>query len=261
LRTFVFCAALAIAASAGAQELVSVPSRAGVTHSFVIADMAGHAPQAVALLYVGGEGVIRLRMEEGHVKYGARNFLPRSREEFARNGIVPAIMDAPSDLQELSDHYRASDTQTVDARAVIGELKKRYPGLLVYVVCTSRGTLSAAYLGRALGDEVAGVVLTSSLFVPPGRRGGFSLRDFDYSSIKAPLLFVHHRDDTCPQTPYAVAARLGERYPLISVRGGKAAESGPCEPFAAHGYYGKEAQTVDAIAAWMLHRPYPKDIE
>jgi len=261
LRTFIFCAAFAIAASVGAQEMVSVRSRPGVTQSFVIAEMAGHAPQAVALLYVGGEGVIHLRMEEGRVKYGARNFLPRSRDDFARNGLVPVVMDAPSDREELSDHYRASDEQTSDARAVVVELKKRYPGLPVYVVGTSRGTLSAAYLGRALGDEVAGVVLTSSLFVPPGRRGGFSLRDFDYSSIKAPLLFVHHRDDTCPQTPYGVAARLGERYPLISVRGGKAAESGPCEPFAAHGYYGKEAQTVDAIAAWMLHRPYPKDIE
>ena len=261
MRTFVFCAALAFAASAAAQEMVSVASRPGVTQSFVIADMAGHAPQAVALLYVGGEGAIRLRMEEGRVKYGTRNFLPRSRDEFARNGLVPVVMDAPSDRAELSDQYRTSDEQTADARAVVAELKKRYPGLPVYIVGTSRGTLSAAYIGRGLGDEVAGVVLTSSFFVAPGRRGGFSLRDFDYTSIKAPLLLVHHRDDTCVATPYAVAARLGERYPLISVRGGKPAESGPCEPLAPHGYYGKEAATIDAIAAWMLHRPYPKDIE
>jgi len=54
---------------------------------------------------------------------------------------------------------------------------------------------------------------------------------------------------------------MAPRYELISVSGGKAAESGPCEPFAAHGYFGREAQTVDAIARWMLQRPFPKQVE
>jgi hypothetical protein len=48
---------------------------------------------------------------------------------------------------------------------------------------------------------------------------------------------------------------------LISVTGGKPPESGPCDPFAAHGYFGKEAETVDAIAGWMLRKPFAKDIE
>lgn len=255
-----FLAAL-VAACAGAQEMVTVPSRAGVTQSFVIADMAGHAPQAVALLYVGGRGAINLRAENGHVKFGARNFLPRSRDEFALNGIVPAIMDVPSDRDELVDQYRASDEQTVDARAALAELKKRFPGLPVFIVGTSRGTLSAAYVGRALGSDIAGVVLTSSIFVAPGRRGGPSLRDFEYASIKAPLLFVHHRDDTCQATPYFAAAGIAGRYPLVSVRGGKPAESPACEPLSPHGFYGRERVTVDAIAAWMLKRPFPKEIE
>ena len=250
-----------VAAHAAADEMVSVPSRAGVRQPFVIADMAGRAPQAVAVLYVGGGGTIRARMEDGQVKYGARNFLPRSRGEFARNGIVPVIMDAPSDLAELSEEYRSGEEQVADATAAIAEVKKRYPGLPVYIVGTSRGTLSAAYLGRALGNEVAGVVLTSTVFIPPPRRPALSLQGFDYASIKGPLLLVHHRDDSCSVTPYWAAARVGERYPLISVRGGKPAESPPCEPLAAHGFYGKEAETVDAIAAWILKRPFPKDVQ
>jgi hypothetical protein len=48
---------------------------------------------------------------------------------------------------------------------------------------------------------------------------------------------------------------------LISVTGGKPPESGPCDPFAAHGYFGKEAETVDAIAGWMLKNPFAKNIE
>jgi hypothetical protein len=47
---------------------------------------------------------------------------------------------------------------------------------------------------------------------------------------------------------------------LITVKGGKPPESGPCEPLAQHGFYGKEAETVDAIAGWMLKRPYAKEI-
>jgi hypothetical protein len=45
------------------------------------------------------------------------------------------------------------------------------------------------------------------------------------------------------------------------VKGGKPPQSGPCDPFAAHGYFGKEAETVDAIAAWMLKKPFAKEIE
>ena len=45
------------------------------------------------------------------------------------------------------------------------------------------------------------------------------------------------------------------------VRGGKPPESGPCDPFAPHGYFGREAETVDAIAAWMLKKSHPKDID
>jgi hypothetical protein len=86
------------------------------------------------------------------------------------------------------------------------------------------------------------------------------LAGFDWSSIKAPLLFVHHTGDRCGSTPYEEARRLAARYPLISVSGGRPPESPPCEPLAEHGFYGREAETVDAIAAWMLKKPFPKEI-
>ena len=240
--------------------MVTIPTRPGVTQSFLVAEMDGLKPEAVALLYIGGSGNINLRVEDGRVTFGDRNFLPRSRSEFARNAILPVVMDAPSDQRDLPDHYRMGGEQTADARGVIAELKKRYPGLPVYVVGTSRGTLSAAYVSRALGDDIAGVVLTSSLFTSRRRGGSASLQGFDYASIKVPLLFVHHREDACDMTPYSRAAGLADRYPLVSVNGGKPAESGPCDPLSAHGFLGKEAETVDAIAAWMLKRPLPKEI-
>jgi predicted alpha/beta-hydrolase family hydrolase len=255
-----FVAALAASPCALPQELVSVPTRPGVTQPFVILSMQGREPAAIALLYIGGGGRINARNDNGNLTFGARNFLPRSGAEFARNGVLPVVMDAPSDQRELSDGYREGSEQTADARVVIAELKRRYPGLPLYIVGTSRGTISAAYIGRDLGAEVDGVVLTSSLFGGPKRQVA-SLRGFDYGKIRSRLLFVHHREDGCEHTPYAAAARLGARYDLVSVSGGRSAESAPCEPFSAHGYFGKEAATVDAMAAWMLKRPFLREIE
>ena len=256
-----FCCVVLLAFSwaAEAQEIVSVASRPGVTQSFFVAGMGGRKPEAVALLYVGGDGIIRLRTEGGQPKFGTSNFLPRSRGEFIRNGVQPVVMDSPSDHPTgLTDHYRSSKQQAEDARAVLAELKKRFAQLPVFLVGTSRGTISAAFLGRDLGDEIAGVVLTSSLFTSSR---GASLSGFDYDSIKAPLLLVHHREDNCQQTPYNEAQRLSARFPLISVKGGKPPESGPCDPYAAHGFWGKEHETVDAIAAWMLKKPYSREID
>lgn len=260
MRVFAFLAAFA-SAGAAAQEIVTLATRAGVTQSFVILGMDGRQPEAVALLYVGGGGRINLRREGGEVKFSSRNFLPRSSGEFARNGLLPVVMDVPSDQSELTEGYRMSAEQAVDARAAVKELKKRYPALPIYLVGTSRGTISVAYLGRDLGDEVAGVVLTSTMFGSGNpRRQAPTLRGFEYTRIRTPLLFVHHREDACEHTPYASAAKLASRYALISVKGGKPAESHACEPLSAHGFYGVEAQTVDAIAAWMLKKPFAKEI-
>ena len=148
------------------------------------------------------------------------------------------------------------------AKKFADELKKRFPTLPIYLVGTSRGTISAAFVGRDLGREVAGVVLTSTMFGSSNpRRQAPTLRGFDYGAIQSPLLFVHHREDGCEHTPYASAARVAPPHELISVSGGNRAESGPCEPLSAHGYFGREPQTVDAIAAWMLKRPFAKLIE
>jgi len=256
IAALLFCAA-----PLHAQELVTLPTRPGVTLSFFIANMGQVPPRAAALMLIGGGGGIRLRMEQGQVRFGQQNFLPRSRREFIAEGILPVILDNPSDHQSgagISDEFRASAEHTADLRAVIADVKRRHPGLPVFLVTTSRSTISAAYQARAIGDELAGAVLTSSLFWI-GRTPVLGL--FEFSTIRIPLLFVHHREDSCPSTPYADAARLGTRFPLVSVKGGKTPETGPCDPLAPHGYFGKEAETVGAIAAWMLGKPYPKEIQ
>lgn len=124
---------------------------------------------------------------------------------------------------------------------MLAEMRKRYPGLPLFLVGTSRGTLSVAHLAAALGGEVSGAVLTASLFHKPWRTRLALLSGFDWSAIKTPVLLVHHSDDGCRATPYFEAQRLAGRFPLVTVKGGKQAES-------------------DAIAAWMLGKPFAREI-
>lgn len=253
--------ALFAIASAAAEELVTLPTRDGVTQSFLFGVPGGGKPAAAALLFPGGAGNIRLRMEKGRLRFSAGNFLVRSRQMFVDDGVAVAVMDAPSDQQQgMDDRFRLGDKHAADITAVVAEIKKRFAGIPVFLVGTSRGTISAAAAGRALGENVAGVALTSTLFLGGGRSGP-GLSGFDFATIRAPVLFVHHAEDGCRFTPYQNAQRLAANYPLITVRGGDPARSDPCEAFSAHGYLGKEAPTVEAIVNWMLKKPYRSEID
>jgi pimeloyl-ACP methyl ester carboxylesterase len=148
--------------------------------------------------------------------------------------------------------------------AIVADVKTRVSGVPVFLVGTSRGSVSAASVSARIGDAVAGVVLTSSMYRathPRSREPGLGLSRFDFASIKIPVLLVHHRDDACASTPYTDARSLSKRFPLVTVMGGRPAESDPCQAMSAHGYLGKEVETVDAIAAWMLGKPYPTEVE
>ncbi|MGE5770232.1 MAG: alpha/beta hydrolase, partial [Betaproteobacteria bacterium] len=187
------------------------------------------------------------------------NYLVRSRRLIAGHGIVAAVMDAPSDQpQGMEDDFRLGAAHAEDVGRVVADLRRRYPGLPLFLVGTSRGTVSAASAGKRLGSGVDGVVLTATVFLASRRQPGLS--GFDFSTVPAPLLFVHHVGDGCEYTPHYAAKRLADRYPVISVSGGLPPQSKPCEAMSAHGFLGREADTVDAIAKWMLKQPYPREI-
>ncbi len=251
---------LLLTLSAAAQELLTVETRAGVTQS-VLVEREPEKPAAVALLFPGGGGNIRLRNDGGQIRFGPGNFLVRTRETFVKHGVVAVVFDAPSDQQSgMDDNFRLGDAHVADVAAVIGELKKRYSSLPFFVVGTSRGTVSAASLGRRMPDAVAGVVLTATLFLGGKRPGQQGLSGFDFASIKPRVLFAHHRQDGCAYTPYRGASALATRFPLISVSGGLPPQSEPCQAMSEHGFLGRESETVEAIANWMLDRPFRNEI-
>ena len=242
-----------------AEDIVILSTRGGVTQSYLLSSPAAGKARAVAVLFPGGAGAIELEREAARTLLDRGNFLVRSRRLFTGSGIVAAVMDAPSDQSRgMEDEFRLGDAHAADAGRVVADLKSRFPGLPVFLVGTSRGTISAASAGRHLGAGVDGVVLTSTLFLASRRQPGLS--GFDFSSISIPLLFVHHVDDGCDYTPYSAAKRLAARYPVVSVSGGLPPQSKPCEAMSAHGFLGREADAVEAIAKWMLKQPYPLEI-
>ena len=246
------------------QEIVTLSVRTGTTTSFLLIAPKDAPPRAAAVLFPGGPGNIRLRTEDGQIRFGPNNFVVRSRGLFVAGGVAIAVVDAPSDQSSgMHNSFRKGELHLQDVKAVVGEIKKRFSSTPVFLVGTSMGTVSAAYIGRALENEVGGVALTSSPFLPSGRRsthGDSNLSDFDLARIKAPLLIVHHQEDACSICPYVEARRRAGNIPLISVAGGKPPISDPCEALSAHGYLGKEDETVEAVVNWMLKRPYRSEI-
>jgi alpha-beta hydrolase superfamily lysophospholipase len=255
-------AALLLAASLGTaqaaiqEEVVTLPAAAGGTLPYLRGFEDGQAPRAIAVLFNGGFGNVGLATR-GIPRPGA-NFLVRTRNAFNREGVATAAIDVPSHLAEMSDAYRMSRSHADDVAAVARDMKRRFGDLPVYLVGTSRGTVSAAYAGAALGTDIAGVVLTASMF--NAARSGPGISGFDYSKVKAKLLFVHHADDGCFATPYPMAEAVSRGHPLVTVKGGSAPKSGPCDPFSPHGFFGVEAPTVRAITGWMLTGKAPGSV-
>jgi hypothetical protein len=250
---------LVAAGATRAEDIVTLPTRAGVTQSYLLSTPEKGNARAVAVLFAGGPGKVDLERETARTAFDHGNFLVRSRPLFTRNAVAVAVVDAPSDQPRgMDDAFRLGADHSEDIAKVVADLRTRFPGLPVYLVGTSRGTVSAAAVGRRSGKAVDGVVLTATLFLTSRKQPGLS--GFDFSSIGSALLFVHHVDDGCAYTPHSSARGLSDRYPLISVAGGPPALSRPCEALSPHGFLGKEAETVGAIVKWMLKEPYPREI-
>jgi hypothetical protein len=239
-------------------EIVALPTRGEVRQPFLLMGQAGARPAAVAVMFLGGNGVLGLPADISRLSFGP-NFLVRTAELFRSSELAVALLDVPTDhTGGIDDEFRRSPAHHQDVAAVIGELRRRHPGTKVILVGTSRGTVSAAYLGVSLGRSVDGLVLASSVFAPGG--GGPGLAGFDFGAIPAPLLLVHHERDQCPLCPYPLARALAQ-FPLVTVRGGWPARSRECGPLSAHGYYGQEPGTVAAIRSWILGRPFSTLVE
>ena len=249
---------LAMAAPIQAQttppQLVRLDTRAGVQSSYWW--MPHDAPSATVLLMSGGAGGMGFR--DGQP--ASRNFLIRSRGEFALAGFNVALLGNPSDMRQLNPDLRSSPDHVQDIAAVVAQLRQRSPAP-VWLVGTSQGSISATAAALSLGAEVAGVVLSSSYTVVH-RPYRSAVTELPLEKLAVPVLVHQHQADGCPVTPAWAARAMLKRFrsaPVtryVEVTGGGDPLGSVCEGLHHHGYIGMEAQVVREMAQWIL-QPSP----
>jgi len=236
-------------------RVVDIPTRPGVTQRFLY--VASEKPTASAVILPRGAGEIQVDAD-GRIERQAGNFLVRARELFAERGIAVAIVTPPSGRENL-EYFRDTREHAEDVRAVIAWLR-RDAAVPVWLIGTSRSTVSAGYVATALAPKDGGpdgVVLTSSVLIQTRNMREPVVPGLALERIVVPVLMVYHRLDGCPSCPPSyvpgVIARLtaAPRKEFIAVEGG-VSEGAACEPLAYHGYNGIEREVVAKIAEWML---------
>jgi len=239
---------------AAAQKVVDIPTRPGVTQRFLL--MTPDAPKAAVILFAGGHGGLQIS-DSGAFGWGGGNFLVRTRQLFADQGLVVAVVDAPSDRAQLSG-FRQTPEHAADIRAVIAWLRE-HSKVPVWLVGTSRGTQSVAYIATELvaGGGPDGIVLTSTILAD---RRSTAVPEMKLETLKIPVLVVHHEEDGCRVCLFNDMPRLMEklavlsRKELITFKGGVSIGD-PCEARAYHGYNGLEPEVVSRIAGWITAKP------
>jgi pimeloyl-ACP methyl ester carboxylesterase len=241
-------------------SLVSLQSPRGAKQAFILIKPA--APKAAVVLFAGGHGALRLKSASS-MAWGAQNFLVRTRDRFAAQGFMVAVVDAPSDHQGargMNAVFRMSSAHAQDIGAIVDYLKKQ-ASVPVWLVGTSMGTFSAAGGGIGL-KNIDGVVLTSTItranpnwnIRQSHPNGVASMR---LSAITVPTLIMSHRHDGCDITPASDAPKLtkaltkSRKVDVVLLDGGNAPKSEPCQARAQHGFYGIEGQAVARIAQFI----------
>lgn len=239
-------------AQAGGQ-VFRVPTRPDVTATLFWETVP--SARATLLLLPGGDGGF------GKVVGGrpdSPNFLVRSVPLFLEQGFNVAVFGRPSDTAVLGYAERVSEPHLSDLRSVLAFVKERSEAP-VWVVGTSRGTVSATAMALRVQDGLAGLVLTSSV-VSRNKTGAVSGQALEALSL--PVLLVHHARDACavcrPEEVAAVLEGLTHApiKKLVMAEGGSGPGGDPCGPLHWHGFVGLEKETVGTIADW-IRRPTP----
>ncbi|MBI4488313.1 MAG: hypothetical protein HY694_04450 [Deltaproteobacteria bacterium] len=218
--------------------------------------------KGVLVLFPGAAG--RLGIGDGELGIGQANLLVRTRHYFAAQGFHVAVMDAATDFltrpnQEGLGDDRTSTQHMQDIAVVINHLRGRFPGLPIWVVGTSRGSISAANAAAVLTGSAApdGLVLISSVTRRTGPNNDReSLDDVPLHNIGVPSLVAAHKDDACRGSPpedavplFQVLKKRDNRSRIRFFEGGFAPLDEACDPLSPHGFFGIEAEVVRHIGS------------
>lgn len=221
---------------------------------------------AVLVLLPGGPGFANLDAK-GCARKLTGNSLVRTRDLFHAQSFATALVDAPSNYrgEDGLGGFRISPLHADDLGKIIADVRARTK-MPVWLIGTSRGSISAANAASRLTGEQApdGLVLTSP--VTAGRVGGRkawtaqSVFSVNLAAIKIPVLVVAHANDTCIRTPPALASSIlnhtnGLREQAVIVKGGNAQRGAVsvdvCTGRTPHGFIGQEQEVTDGIVRFI----------
>src|SRR5258708_25029552 len=113
-----------------ADQSASGKTADGTSVPYLLTTTGGQTPSYAVILMPGGKGIMSPQ---------SGNFLIRSRSLFAEGPFVAASTDATSKPDRIM--------------AIASDLQRRYPGVKVYVVGTSRSTDATMALSRPLDGK------------------------------------------------------------------------------------------------------------
>jgi len=232
-------------------DLVTFPTRAGVTQGIFIESPSPNPPWVI-VLFPGVPGALHLDASGATTLKG--NFVIRSAHHWINWGDAVALVDTPSDkAQGVDDLFRLGKDSFTDTQAIVATLRQRFPTSKIALVGTSSGTVS---VGNALQRDPAlaeAFVLTSPVTV--SHRGGGTLASLDVDGTKYRVLVVSNQHDECVSSPAYAGKHLAEHnhFDFVQVdstdgRGDKETECGGHSP---HGFLGIEADVLGEINGWL----------
>lgn len=236
--------------ASASERIETIATRPGVTQGLYVVT-PDRTSWAAAILYTGGDGMIGLEKSQPLTD----NFLIRIKSQLSEAGIALVYPDVPSDHRGYGT-FRSDPRHVEDAAAVLSWMRS-WTGVPLFVIGTSRGTVSAANIAAHIApDTIAGVALTSSV-TRTSRAGLGEIESKDLARIRSAVLIMAHRDDRCSVTPPDDVPFLmknitaAARKESIVLTGGIPPKSDPCEALSAHGYYGIEDEAAQKLVDWM----------
>jgi hypothetical protein len=246
------------------EELLEVPIDDGVQRAVISRREGVSGASKLLVLLPGYPSVVRPGMGNGVMMTSplVGNFLIRARRHLNTDQVMTLLVDCHSGVGEVcKPDYQGSPERYKHVKAVIDAAKAKTPSIRqVYLLSTSAGSISSAFMALHGQAEFAGVIHTASID-PTAPKSYTQLRNFDYSAIKIPQAFIHHVEDPCSITQYNYIRGVADKYqvPLVSVSGGSDFQGQPCMAFTQHGFKNKEVVVMRHVLKMLNTSPWVSD--
>lgn len=248
-------------------EVIRLETRGAESITYGYGATEAALSRAALVLLAGDTGYLNLD-DEGCARKLKGNTRVRNQKSLRQVGFATAVVDAPSDRQGKDGlgGFRIEEDHAKDLSLVIADLQKR-TGLQVYVIGSSRGTISAANAASCLSSQNAANATMLMSLLTLGRDGAFkpwvahSVFDLPLANITKPLSVVVHVDDKCPRTPSGLGEKIVKKSTathatILALKGGpensmRARGLKACAGKTPHGFVGQDEYVVRIISEFV----------